>query len=854
MIPIFAESRLSWMPAITGTQWCVLIATCSVAWVILRAGWGKSLARRHLGLSLLRTVVLIFAISILLGPSIVDEQPGQTSRSTLYYLLDGSQSMQLGGQSTRWQDCLSFVGQAEEIAGRNVATQCKSYRFGHRLMPLHNESQTSTANTPQSPANTLRTEPILTQTKSAPTNAAPPESTNLEAKIAPPDATDSRLADALRQLSTQIDPGGSAGVVLLSDGRVRATESVERMAEHFGKNGIPIHVVPVGQMQGTGDIAIVSLVSEPRVRKYTENEMTLFIRSFGFNGQRTVARIFRQNRLAVGDQTQLAEVPITLTGGAQSVVLSFRVEDRSEELTVVVDSIPGELTDRNNRVQTHIEIDRTKLRVLYVEGESGIQSSLINSIASIVGVNVPAPANITMRASNIRDALQEDEDIECTVVLRMGVGQLRTFSQSGSRVGEGFPQTRAELFSYDCLVFSHIGPGDLELEPQQLEQLSLWIEGRGGGMIVTGREALETASWDSNPLAALLPIRLDELKQTAARDTVVRISELKHPIWRLRFEESSNAQLLGTLPPLQLGVSNVVTKPMSQTLATTAEEPSQPVLVAQRAGRGRVLVSTVDLAGNAFTTLAESWGPQPERAAGKLWRNLVYWATEGSSVGRRRLVATSDKRFYRPGEKLQVTAVAFDESARRSQKYGVWAMFEPMSLDNSSLYSPVLWPENVKRESGETGPRIAWGEELPLQPNAIGEHYTLDLMLSESSGLGDNGLRIEMTAYEGAAGSTSFDHGTQVDSTSLAVQILSDPFEQQNPLPNRELMVRLAQLSGGQVLQSPDELARIIKNRKETVGAPKREVSPAWSQWWIWLMMLGLLTSEWIWRRTTGLA
>lgn len=210
--------------------------------------------------------------------------------------------------------------------------------------------------------------------------------------------------------------------------------------------------------------------------------------------------------------------------------------------------------------------------------------------------------------------------------------------------------------------------------------------------------------------------------------------------------------------------------------------------------------------------------PIPERVASKLWRNIVYWVTEGSSVGRRRLVSTADKRFYRPGEKVSINAIAYDESARKSQSYRIWTLFEPTSLEDSSLYSPVLWPENVVRESG------------------------------------DNGMRIEMTAYEGNGASSSLDHGTQVDSTSLAIQVLSDPFEQQNPLPNRELLVRLASLSGGRVLEQPSDLADILKGRRESIGPPSQDSTPAWNRWWVWLTMLGLISAEWIWRRTSGLA
>ncbi len=146
-------------------------------------------------------------------------------------------------------------------------------------------------------------------------------------------------------------------------------------------------------------------------------------------------------------------------------------------------------------------------------------------------------------------------------------------------------------------------------------------------------------------------------------------------------------------------------------------------------------------------------------------------------------------------------------------------MFEPASLDDMSLYSPILWPDHVVRESGEVGPRIAWGEELPLAKSPADDAYQLNLMLSETEGIGDSGLRIEMTAYEGNESNSAFDHGTQVDSTSLAIQILSDPFEQQNPLPNHELLTRLAAVSGGEVLKSPNDFAAIAEKPQRNAWA-----------------------------------
>jgi hypothetical protein len=181
------------------------------------------------------------------------------------------------------------------------------------------------------------------------------------------------------------------------------------------------------------------------------------------------------------------------------------------------------------------------------------------------------------------------------------------------------------------------------------------------------------------------------------------------------------------------------------------------------------------------------WGQNDHRYYAKFWRNAVYWLTESSSIGRRRLIASADKKFYRPGESISLAALAYDEGANRTRDYRIVAMIEPAasSADLGSEYSPVRWPDGVPRTGGEEGPFIAWGEEFELAKGSGKEGYEIQLPIAEalSAAAATQALRIELTAYEDL---------TQVDSTSLNIQVLDDPFELQNPFPNHELLSKVA--------------------------------------------------------------
>lgn len=252
------------------------------------------------------------------------------------------------------------------------------------------------------------------------------------------------------------------------------------------------------------------------------------------------------------------------------------------------------------------------------------------------------------------------------------------------------------------------------------------------------------------------------------------------------------------------------------------------------------------------------WGEGDSRYYAKFWRNVVYWLTEDSTIGRRRLIASHDKQYYNPGDTVSLGAIAYDEGANKTQDYRVVAMIEPKSalLDPDDFYSPVRWPNGIPREEGMEGPLVMWGEEFEL-PKMSAETagplggtqsgYGIELQLNDVllSGAANEGLRIELTAMEDQ---------TQVDSTSLEVHILHDPFEHQNPFPDHDLLKEVARVSGGQVLRSSDDLAAMITNIDVKQGPSVVRKSPLWSNWWMWGLIVGLLTVEWLWRRSVGLA
>ena len=71
---------------------------------------------------------------------------------------------------------------------------------------------------------------------------------------------------------------------------------LEQLAAEFAKLKVPIHVVPVGDTGKGGDVAIAAVVAPPRVRKFTEVEVQVFVRSFGYDGKRSEVQLSNWSR------------------------------------------------------------------------------------------------------------------------------------------------------------------------------------------------------------------------------------------------------------------------------------------------------------------------------------------------------------------------------------------------------------------------------------------------------------------------------------------------------------------------------------------------------------------------------
>jgi uncharacterized membrane protein len=411
-----------------------------------------------------------------------------------------------------------------------------------------------------------------------------------------PPASATRIGDGLKQVAGEAADLPIGAVVLLSDGADNSGGVDLDTISTLRSRRIPVHTVGFGAEQVAHDVEINDAVIAPRALADSRLAAKVTLHQRGYAGQKAMLTVRDGGKVLAGRQIILAADGVT-----QNESLLFNPGDAgAKTLQFSIDPLPGEENRDNNSVSRLVNVESTKRRVLYVEGEPRWEYKFI------------------------RRAEQDDRLLSIVSMLRTSENKIyRQGIEDPKELADGFPSRAEDLFPYQAIIVGSVEAN--YFTAAQKELIQQFVDRRGGGLLfLGGRASLGDGGWAASSLADLLPVTLPNKKGTFHRDPAtvsLTAAGADNIITRLVEDPAANVERWKKLPYLMDYQEPGTPKPGAVVLAEmTAAGRKMPLLITENYGRGRT----------AVLATGGTWRWQMSQPLGdttheEFWQQLLRW-------------------------------------------------------------------------------------------------------------------------------------------------------------------------------------------------------------------------------------
>jgi uncharacterized membrane protein len=504
----------------------------------------------------------------------------------------------------------------------------------------------------------------------------------------------------------------------------------------------------------------------------------------------------RSSKLLVLDQDRLLQSQEIMLGSDGEVKIfktSFSCRTSGPRVfTFRIEPFSDELIPENNDQTILMRVENTRPQILYVEGEPRWEFGFL------------------------RRAILQDKNLQLVTLLRQADGKLyRQGVDSSSILEKGFPADKPELFKYQAVIVGSVEASFFTFD--QLRIISDFVSQRGGGFLMLGgKKAFGQGGYINTPIEDMLPLYLGPgsrgVPEFSDLEFKARLTGYgsQHPITRLSMLEAENRKKWDAAPALVGFNPTVGPKPGATVLAqgsTPDARGQSPVILAfQRFGRGKSV---------AFTT-ASSWrwrmGQEHTSSFHELfWTQMLRWLVTDAPDP---VNAQSEKSSYSLDEPAVIRAEANDSS------------FTP--LNNAQVQAQVQSPSGQVRSLS-----FSWEVEKDGT-------YSVSFQPEEEG------------IYE--ISSEAFQAGKSIGTAKSNFRVAQSTEEFHNAAMNDGLLKRLSAGTGGRYYRPKDTGTLPEDISYVNTGSSRLEEKELWDMPFLFLLLVGLVSTEWILRKRKGLA
>ena len=648
------------------------------------------------------------------------------------------------------------------------------------------------------------------------------------------------LTSAFEELLGDAPDQSLGGILLLSDGRHNAPVAVEAAARRLGIEGAPICSVVIGGQKAPTDASILNVVKPDSIFLGDKAVIKADLKLDGLRGKTVKVLLMHGDEIIEEEKIKVPDEAFRTSVRFADLPEIEGIRDYSLELLAENgDVIEHDLFPDNNRWAFEIAVSDDRTNVLIVDYSPRYEFRYLRNL--FYGRDKSVHLQYVLFHP---DKIFGQED--------PGVVYASAARKFGDAQATRLPRDRDEWLKFDVIILGDLPPSSVSEETWK--DIEYCVNERGALLVVVSGPRYMPHAQEDPTLLNLLPVDFEpntasldsapepngfHLRLTAEGRGHIVMQQSTSPSENLQIWASQpvfywrhpvigvkdGAEVLAWAEPVQEEETLIeVDSPsgVEQALEALAkkqeEEAKRSLVVVQKYGKGRVAMLNTDRMWRLRYRVGDVYHH-------RFWGQLVRWgAGESLRSGTKNVRLGTDMLVYTPVDPIQIRAkVVTDDSVPVTDD----KLFANIKLDGKLL-------SRVQLEYNEDSHGIYSAKADPiLQPG----RYTIEVEGEKAMAL----LKAD-DDLEDALVETEFVVVTTRNPVELA-ELTADP----------GLLGRIASVTGGRT--APPHLAAglvpIFGDAQELIS-DRRDIA-LWDKWPLLLLLLGLLTAEWVWRRLSGL-